>query len=337
MEWYQTNGSEQDVVVSSRVRFARNLKDYPFEPRLDVPSAKEIIEKISGIFGEHGYTAVDFTALDSVKAASYAERRLVSTEFAAKKTPHTLLENKDKKMEIMVCEEDHLRIQCIMAGLALEECYANACEADDLLDEKASIAYSETLGYLTHCPTNLGTGMRASVMMFLPALTMNKQMPSLQKQLAKIGIVIRGMSGEGSSADGCLYQISNQVTLGITEDETIQKLSDVVKQIMELERDLRSKMTGETLDRLEDKIGRSVGVLHHATMISSGEFLNLYADARLGIALGFLTDVPYTALDSLLAEAMPAGIVDAGGEEAEHSEIVRDKIRARLIREKLAV
>lgn len=339
MAWYNTTGREQDVIVSSRIRFARNISDYPFEPRLDAPSAEKIISKVKAALRED-YKYTDFSKITPIEAQACAEKHIISPEFAQKKTPHALFQDEAKQIDIMVCEEDHLRIQCIMSGLALDEAYIRACEADDILDDALPYAYSEELGYLTHCPTNLGTGMRASAMMFLPSMTVNKMIPSLQNQLSKIGLTIRGMSGEGSSADGCLYQISNQITLGVSEDETIKKLSGIITKIANQERDIRKTMFEQWSEKMSDKIKRAYGIMLHANLISSEEFLNLYSDVRTGITLGIITTIDYTSLDGLLASVLPANLIlhsgesHSGGSDSSNP-IKRDKARAELIRQEI--
>lgn len=237
-------------------------------------------------------------------------------------------------LAVMLCEEDHVRIQCLLSGLALEEAYKNAVAVDDRLDGELAIAYSDTLGYLTHCPTNLGTAMRASVMMFLPALTMAGRIPALMNRLSKIGLTIRGFYGEGTEAGGNLYQISNQITLGITEEQTLQKLSDAVKQITESENELRALITPEKNPRIIDRICRAEGILRHAYLLSSDEFLTYYSDVRLGIALGVLESITYKNLDSLLFEVMPCGLALSEG-KADLDERERDRARARRVKETL--
>ena len=196
MKWYETKGKDRDVVCSTRVRLARNIVDYPFEPKLDEASAKEIISKIKDVFTEkEGYRFVDFQKLSANECMSYAEQHIVSPEFDTKKTPHALFVNEDKQVYVMACEEDHIRAQAIVAGYDLKGAYDRVCEAERMIDSKLNIAYSEELGYLTHCPTNLGTAMRASVMMFLPAMTMNGEMGAIRNQLEKIGLTVRGMRG----------------------------------------------------------------------------------------------------------------------------------------------
>lgn len=334
MAWYHTAGRDADTVISTRVRLARNINGYPFASRLSASDANEIIEKVTAPLEASGFRRINFADLSPIEATSYVERHYVSPEFAAKETPHTLFLMEQPGIAVMVCEEDHLRIQSILPGLALEEAYRHAQNTEMRLDEDFEFAYSDRLGYLTHCPTNLGTGMRASVMMFLPALTKGGYMSSLASQLSKLGLTVRGLFGEGSGAAGCMYQISNQVTLGVTEEETLRKLGDAVRQISESEKKARSNVSGESLERLTDKILRSEGTLKYAHLLSSGEFVQLFSDVRLGIALGIVTDVTYEQLGVLLAETMPATLT-LGAESAPKSESARDRLRAQRVKKEL--
>ncbi len=322
MYWYNKTGAEQDVFVSTRVRFARNLKDYPFEPKLVGAAAKEIIEKVREALTPLGYTETKLTGAGDVLAESH----LISYEMAEKKTPAALLERDD--VHIMVCEEDHLRIQAIKAGFDLEGALEAAGEAEARLDEKLSFAFDEKLGYLTHCPTNLGTAMRASVMMFLPCLTMTKRMKGIENQLAKLGLTVRGTDGEGSGTRGCLYQISNCVTLGVTEEEIISNLKSAAMSIAEAERELRKKITEQQGDALRNRIMRSVGIAKYAYMITSEELFELYSDIRLGAALGFV-EKPLNDIDTMLFENLPAHI--SAREKKELSPTDRDKVRAKSV------
>ncbi len=331
MAWYNTPGKCTDTVISTRVRLARNLTGYPFASRLEPTSASEIIEKVGAPLEASGFRRINFADLSPLMAASYVERHYVSPEFSAKESPHALFLQEQMGVAVMVCEEDHLRIQAILPGLDPEAAYQNALQTEKRLDEDFDFAYSEELGYLTHCPTNLGTGMRVSVMMFLPALTRGGYMDSLATQLSKIGLTVRGLFGEGSGSAGCMYQISNQITLGITEAETLQKIKEAVRQITEKEHQARKAVSGDALDRLTDRIYRSLGTLKHAHMISSGEFIKLFADVRLGIAMGLVTDVSYEQLGGLLVDAMPATLT-LSAEAAPKTEGARDKLRAQKIK-----
>ncbi len=330
MAWHNTIGKDADTVISSRVRLARNINGYPFANKLDAAGANEIIEKVSAPLETAGFRRINFSGLSPIMATSYVERHYVSPEFATKESPHALLLQETGGLAVMVCEEDHLRIQSILPGLSLEEAYKNASRVEKRLDEEFDFSYSEQLGYLTHCPTNLGTGMRASVMMFLPALTRGGYMNSLASQLSKIGLTVRGLFGEGSGSAGCMYQISNQITLGITEEESLRKLSDAITQITESERKARKAITGESLERLTDTVLRAEGILKYAYRMTSAEFIKLFSEVRFGIALGIINDISYEQLGTLLVESMPATLT-LSSENTPKNEVARDRLRAQKI------
>ena len=216
MAWYNESGAENDVVISSRVRFARNIAGYPFGSKLTDAARSEIIEKVTKALAPAGLETVDLVAESPLEAASLAEKRLITSEFADEKAPHTLLVDKDEKSTVMIGGEDHVRIQTFAAGLALKDAYDRAVALDDLLDEGTEIAYSETRGYLTQNPTDLGTGMRASLVVHLPAMTMARQIGSAARGLSKLGVSMRAFIGENGESAGSLYQISNTVTMGMT-------------------------------------------------------------------------------------------------------------------------
>lgn len=332
MLWYEKTGESTDVVISSRVRLARNIEGYPFEPRLDANSSKELIEKLKGVYTEkEGYKFTDFTSLSRQEKEVYAEKYLVSPEFAQKRTPHALFSNEDKSAYIMVCEEDHLRIQSVQPGFNIKTAYENAIEAEEIADAALPIAYSERLGYLTHCPTNLGTGMRASVMMFLPGLSKIGQIRPIAARLGQLGLTVRGMNGEGSTSDGMLYQISNQVTLGVSEEEIIEKLNNVIGQIIESERSVREKLKNEDGEGLFDISRRALGIALYAGRMSYGELLELYSKLRLGVSLGSVTECDYLTLDKLRIEANRANLICRSGLPENDSQ-GRDRIRAELVR-----
>ncbi len=335
MKWYETKGRDSDVFVSSRIRLARNLKDYPFGDRLDETSRKEIIAKVRGVFeGDSGFSYTDYSALSENERAAAAEEHKVSPEFARSSGTRGVVESTDGVVSLMILEEDHVRIQSILPGLALEEAYARADSIDSALDSKLNIAYDDKLGYLTHCPTNLGTGMRASVMMFLPGTVAAGGIRSLANQLGKIGLTVRGMSGEGSAADGCLFQISNQVTLGVTEKETISKLADVTGKIAEQERNLRKKLLDADRDGVADRVMRAYGTMLYAVMIDTKELLRLYSDVRLGVCLGLIDCVSVEKIDSVLVKSMPAMLMNSHGGKMTPAE--RDRARAEGIRKILS-
>ncbi len=329
--WYGKHGKENDTAVSTRVRLARNLNGYAFDGRLTEEKAKEIIGKVWAVFdGKEGWTFTDFASLPAVERASYAERHIVSPDFARKTGPCALISNEEKSVYIMVLEEDHIRVQAITAGFDIAGTMQAVTEAETLLEDALDIAYSEKLGYLTHCPTNLGTGMRASVMLHLPAYTGAGGIRGLQNQLSKLGLTIRGMTGEGSAASGSLYQISNQITLGVTEDEVAAKLEDVIGQIIAKERELRGRIRRDSLDALSDRVMRGMGVMMYATRIGSAELLSLYSDLRLGASLHLL-ELPLEKLDEMLMRCMPNTICSE--HEGTVSPSDRDRVRAAVVKE----
>lgn len=324
MAWYNTKGKENDFVVSSRIRFARNIADYPFAGRLDNTSANEIINKVRTVLGDD-YKYINFADIAPAAAASYVEKHYASPEFTASSLPHALLLNEELGIAVMVCEEDHIRLQCVVPGLALEEAFKTACTADDILGNALNIAYDEKLGYLTHCPTNLGTAMRASVMMFLPALTMTGKIGQLSAYLPKVGLIMRGMYGEGSGSDGCLYQISNRVTLGLSEEDIIVKLSEAVGQIITMERQMRETIK----DSVDDTVCRSYGIMRYARSMTSKEFMKLFADVRLGVSLGIIDGITNEKLGEIMINVLPATLMTRNGGSLD--ETARDKARAAYI------
>ncbi len=306
MAWYQVKGNESDTVISSRIRFARNLNGFAFGKRLTNDKAKEIITQLEKALDGADFARVDMETLSPVAAQALVEQHFISPAFAEGKGARALFRCDNKSLYLMACEEDHIRLQCILPGLSLRDAYRFATECDDKLDAALDIGFDEKLGYLTHCPTNLGTGLRASVMLFLPALTENGMIPSLSHQLSKLGLTLRGLYGEGSKSYGFLYQVSNQVTLGLSGEEILHKMAEAVQSIMEKERTLRTKITGEAALRRADRIHRAEGIARYATMLSSEEFFSLFADLKLGVALGEITSLSHEALHTMLIHALPA-------------------------------
>ncbi len=330
MKWYETKGRENDVVVSTRIRFARNISGYPFKNRLSEAAQSEIVNKVRSALPD--YSVTDISSADRLTRYSLYEEHLISREFASEERgERALICDEEQGIYVMTPEEDHIRIQCIMSGLELDEAYKRASETEERLDRALPLAYNDRIGYLTHCPTNAGTGLRASVMLFLPALTAANMIRSLALKLDKRGLTMRGMYGEGSNAEGCLYQISNQITLRISEAETINALRETVNQICDKERELRSSFKGDEYLRLSDRLMRSYGTLKYANLISSEEMLSLYTDVRLASALKLIKLSPEQA-DELLIRSMPATL-SKNDENLASSAIMRDKARAELAHE----
>ena len=335
MAWYQIKGAEADTVISSRIRLARNINGFAFGKKLTDEQAKNILSQLEQALGAD-FTRTDLDALSPTAARALVEQHFISPEFAAQKNPRALFRCDNKSLYVMGCEEDHIRLQCILPGLALQDAYRFAVACDETLDAALDIAFDEKLGYLTHCPTNLGTGLRASVMLFLPALTENRMINSLSHQLSKIGLTMRGIYGEGSAAHGCLYQISNQITLGLSEEDILHKLNETVQNIINKERELRARVTDEAALIREDRIHRAEGILRYAMRISSEEFFSLYKELKLGIAEGIITSISAETLNALLIAVMPAQLTQ---NEADPPKSIaeRDALRAEFIKKALEV
>lgn len=312
MKWYEIQGNGHDVVISSRVRLARNLEDFPFTPKLDAATSEAIaqktVEALRVGLGEE-LVVYDMRAPETRKRL-LLEDHLVSPDFCTE-TPlkRLLVTDKSGSLAVMINEEDHVRIQAIVPGFDLEKAYETASRADDALAESVTLAFDETLGYLTACPTNLGTGLRASVMLHLPALSAYGYIKSLAALMTKIGLTVRGMYGEGSEALGCLYQLSNQVTLGISEKDAIEKLTGAVKQIVAKERELRTQMLADKNGDTADKLWRSFGTLRYARKLDTAEAARLISNVRFGAVCGVIPEAESINLISLLFSVMPAHIL----------------------------
>lgn len=332
-KWYVENGNEGDIVISTRVRLARNLEDYPFPCRLTVKGKEKVCEEIkNAILSDDswgfGYTQMkDFTR---AQAVSLAERHLISPEFASDRAGRALLLTDDEAVSIMLCEEDHIRLQVMMSGLALKEAYSVADKIDNIISSKLNYAYDDRIGYLTQCPTNLGTAMRASVMLHLPALTRCGQIGKLASTVSKLGLVIRGAYGEGSSPRGDIYQLSNQITLGISEESALNNLQSITLQLVAQERAAAEKLIENPIE--EDRIFRAWGILKNARVLSGDEFMELSSLVRMGISNKAI-DYDIAKLNELTIRVQPATINASEGKELSSQQ--RDVLRAIWVREAL--
>lgn len=332
-KWYIEKGDQGDIVLSTRIRLARNLNDYPFPARLDAKGRQTVNELVRDVLlkgdtGTFGY--IQMSALSRSQAVSLAERHLISPEFASHAEGRAFLLTEDEAVSIMLCEEDHIRLQVMKAGLALHEAYDMADKIDSFLDSKLHYAFDERIGYLTQCPTNLGTAMRASVMLHLPALTRLGQISRLAATVSKLGLTIRGAYGEGSGPKGCLYQLSNQITLGITERAALDNLQAITLQMINQEREAQKAMLKAPEE--EDKIWRALGILRSARLLSGDEFMELASTVRLGCAAGIL-DIKLETVNELIVNMQPATINAREGRNLGANE--RDAVRAAGVREAL--
>jgi len=333
-KWYKRKGKEGDIVLSTRVRLARNLRDYPFPGKMTPTQEREVVDAIAKAMASspsgNDFQLIEISSLPDLERRTLMEKHLISNDLAEGKGVRAMLLSSDESVSIMINEEDHLRVQVLGAGLCLEECLKKAIEIDDALDSNLKYAFDETLGYLTKCPTNLGTGIRASVMLHLPALTKSGAIRSLATSVGKLGFVVRGLYGEGSMAKGALYQISNQMTLGFDEETIVKRLGDVLAQIIEHERNYRKEMLKAGKLRIEDQVWRSAGTLAYARSVSTDEAMQLLSDLRMGVSMG-LFEADIEKLNSLLWEIQPANLTKASGKERLTPE-ERDVRRAELLR-----
>ena len=337
-EWLRGEGPHSQIVVSSRVRLARNLKNHAFPgwakktERLQIlENIKPRVEELTEMNDAYSVYSQDLSALEK---QVLVERHLISREHAAKGMGSAVVMNKRQTLSIMINEEDHLRMQAIRSGLQLKSVFRMIDKVDSALEEKLDFAFHGQLGYLTACPTNVGTGMRASAMVHLPALVLSEQINQVIQAVNKIGLAVRGLYGEGTEALGNLFQVSNQTTLGEKEDEIIARLHKVIEQIIEHEQNARQLLVQKKPNTLLDHIGRGYGILRHAYSMASKEALNLLSFMKLGIDLGFFPEECRQPVDELFMETQPAHLQKGSQQKLSAEE--RDALRAEIIRAKLA-
>ena len=318
------------TVVSTRIRLARNLEGYPFPSHLkNEKQAKEIIRLVSCALARlDEFSLYYMDAIAGEQAVSLMENHLISPKLIKNKHLSAALINTEESLSIIINEEDHLREQCIVKGLDLRFAYETMSEIDSRIAGSMKFAYDEQFGFLTACPTNLGTGLRASVMQFLPALTINGVMPKLIRSISRLGLTVRGVYGEGSDAEGYKYQISNEVTLGVTEEEILNQVEEVVKKVCELEAaERRTLLNGPNAIEVQDECLRAYGILTNCAKISAREFIKLTAKVKLGACLGFI-DIPDVSLiDDLVVKLSPSNIAATASQQ--FTALERDIYRAK--------
>ncbi len=320
------------MTISTRVRLARNLADFPFAAKLSQSDGEKIIDLVWEALAPitKDFTLIKIHKLSPVKQQALIEKHLISPDLTGGNFPRAAIINKDESVSIMVNEEDHIRIQCLSPGFAPDEAWNLANKIDDLLGESLNYAFHEKFGYLTSCPTNTGTGLRISAMVHLPAIAVSGRMTGLLSQAVKSGMTVRGLYGEGTDAQGNFYQISNQITLGFSEEELIERFNKVVSAVCEVENSLRSQLSRDVPAKLTDRILRSYGNMRYAYLLSGKELLNFISDVRLGIYLGILKEIPYEQLTALMVITMPANIT---GSAAALTAEERDMKRAKIVKE----
>jgi protein arginine kinase len=332
--WLDASGPHADMVLSTRVRLARNLVGVPFTHRardeqlVSVLGAVERAAESSDTFKGGGLLKMH--ELSPVERQFLVERHLVSHELSDGARPRGLYVTPGERLSIMVNEEDHLRLQALCSGFQLAEAWAVAEHADDEIDGALEYAFTDELGYLTACPTNVGTGMRASVLIHLPALVLTKQIDKVLKSIMQVGLAVRGLYGEGSEVMGNLFQISNQTTLGHSEKESVESLDRVSRQILDYEERARDVLVRDAKTQIEDKVWRAYGSLRYGRSMASEEVINLCSAIRLGVALGFAGLPPLRTLNELLVLTQPAHLTRRAGRDLGAPE--RNALRAELVR-----
>ena len=330
--WYTQHGKNSDVIITSRIRLARNISGIPFNSRLNAEEQKQIKERVKSAICDSNtpyaktLKFIDMNDVPENECYAMVERHIISPEFAQNRQNKAIIISEDESVCVMIGEEDHIRIQVLYSGLELEKAYDIAERIDSFLGDTLHFAFDEKLGYLTQCPTNLGTGLRASVMLHLPLLESTREISLIADSVSKIGFTVRGMYGEGTESAASLYKLSNQITLGISERDALKNLTAITMQIVEKELSLRNS-ANRTL--LEDKICRAYGILKNARVISTKEMMQLTSMIKLGISMGII-DIDSSVPIRILIECQPhslmrkCGICDADERDINRAITIRN-------------
>lgn len=337
LNWYLQNGKDSDVVISSRIRLARNIKEFPFIIKASKKDIENIEEKIKEMTPDIGY-GIKFLKLkdiDDITKMSLVEKHIISPDFAMKKdNSGAILINDEENISIMVNEEDHLRIQVFGSGLEIDNLMNLAIEVDEKLQRLLNYAVNEKYGFLTSCPTNVGTGLRVSVMVHLPALTATGNIRKILEVINNFGMNIRGIYGEGSKVKGNMYQISNKQTLGISEQEIVKNLKLITEKVIEQERLARKILAKDSID-LEDKVYRAFGILKYCKKISTEEIESVLSDVKLGTDMGIIKELNDLKVNKIELYTKPANLQKYVGEklDAYRRDIKRADIIKQIINE----
>ena len=324
-KWITGKGPKSDIVISSRIRLARNIEKIPFTHQSNSKQLEEVIKKVNNTLAknnnkfskdnEFNLEYIDMNKLSKIEKNILVEKHLISPPYAKSEHKRGLIINEDQDISIMVNEEDHLRIQILKPGLQLNECWKRADAVDDFFEDEIDFAFSKKWGYLSSCPTNMGTGLRSSIMVHLPALNITNNIEKMLGAVSQLGLAVRGLYGEGSESAGNVYQISNQITLGQTEKDIINNLESVTMQILEQENRARKRLLEENEDFILDKIKRAYGTLKYAHMISNKEALELLSYLKLGIDLEIIDNIEADLLSKLMILIRPSHLKNFFDEE----------------------
>lgn len=332
-KWYLGTGAQNDVVINTSIHLARNIRNYPFPNRLTLPEklkVNSVIKAAADTIDGYSFNYAEMKTLSQAEVVSLAERHLVSPEFASSRDGRALLLTEDEAVSIMLNEEDHIRMQVMYAGFALDEAYLRADKIDSALNTKLNFAFDDKLGYLSQDPASLGTGMKASVVLHLPGLVTTNQITRLITTVSKLGLSLRGSYGEGAAAKGDLFRLSNTITLGISEKAAIENLKSIALQIAAQERVAREEIFKAPIT--EDRIFRAYGVLKYARLIDTAEFMELISLVRLGAVKGVI-NMDCSKIEAMMIHMQPATISLSVDRPLDRIE--RDKLRAQLVRHNL--
>jgi protein arginine kinase len=336
-EWLRGTGPDSDIVVSSRIRLARNLAEFPFIRRCSEAQRRAIArlvrDRVAEVDEWSGTEYVDIAGLGDIDRQLLVERQLISRELSKADGPRAVVVEPQETFSLMVNEEDHLRLQVMHSGFDLEPAWRQINHLDDLLEERLPYAFHERLGYLTACPTNVGTGLRVSVMFHLPGLVLSREIDKVFRSLQKMHLAVRGLYGEGSQALGDFYQISNQLTLGKTEEQLIARVAEIVPKLLDYERKARQTLLEHSHKELHDRVSRALGILRTAKTISSEETLLLLSSVRLGINLQLITGIDIATVNRLFLQTQPAHLQKIRGRELDTAE--RNEERAMFLQKHL--
>ena len=336
-KWLDGKGPDAELVLSSRVRLARNLTNYPFVHRAKIDQLRGVGTAVKRSLRKTGHLKqammVELHSLPPLDRHLLVERHLISHDMTGQTKGRLLILSENEELTIIVNEEDHLRLQAFTSGLDLYQAYALTDRVDSELASELDYAFSDSFGYLTACPTNVGTGMRASVLLHLPALVLTKEIDKILRAVAQLGISVRGLYGEGTEVKGNFFQISNQITLGKKEEDILSELEKIVRDVITYEQGARETMLKDARAFLEDKIFRAYGIIKNARILTSDEVINLLSAVRLGIGLRLIDSVSIGTLNELLIFAQPAHLQRLYGKEMSTDE--RDIARANYVRERV--
>lgn len=336
-EWLRGDGPESDIVMSTRIRLARNLAEFPFVSRASQPDRAQIErslhDAVLALSRPDALAYIDVSHLAPLDRQFLVERQLISREHADANGARGVAVDGREQVSLMINEEDHLRIQVMHCGLDLQSAWDQINDIDDQIEQHITYAFNEKLGYLTACPTNVGTGMRVSVLLHLPALVLTRQIEKVFRSLQKINLAVRGLYGEGSQAMGDFYQISNQVTLGRSEEEIVKQVGDVAPVIIDYERQARQVLVKESQESLHDRVSRAYGILRTAQTISSEETMHLLSSVRMGVNLQLIRDLEIPLVNRLFIHTQPAHLQKLHGEalDSAHRNVERAKYLRSLL------